>query len=106
MHRLLSAGGFLALAVLLVLASVPGDPQPVAGVGADLAATSAGTGAATARAGGLGSWWGEHGKTVVNVLSCVVDGAGLARLMGLGIPGVGGYVAAAAVIVAAVGCIA
>jgi hypothetical protein len=104
MHRCWAASAFLALAVFLVLGSTPGEPQPTASDRANLAVGMSDAGALAARAGGFGNWWARNGKEIVQTLACIVDGAGLARLMGFGIPGVGGVVAAAAVVVSSIGC--
>jgi hypothetical protein len=45
-----------------------------------------------------------HAKDVAEFTACVVDGVAGARLLAMGISGVGGAAAAAAIAAAAIGC--
>jgi hypothetical protein len=64
---------------------------------------------ASAPALALGSgprdWWQENGPTVVEALGCFLNGAAVARLALGGLTGVGGFLAAAALIEGALGCL-
>jgi hypothetical protein len=54
---------------------------------------------------GFANWWGKHGTQVVEFAGCMLDGAGLARLLIAGISGVGGVLVAAGLVVAALACL-
>jgi hypothetical protein len=61
--------------------------------------------AAAMTGAGVAGWWGRHSKTVIGVTECILDGAALARLFVVGVSGVGGVVAAAALGLAALTCL-
>ncbi len=62
--------------------------------------------AVTAQGAGFGDWWQKHGQQVVEFAGCLLDGAGIARLLIAGVSAVGGVLAAAGLVVGALACLA
>jgi hypothetical protein len=83
-----------------------GQGRPLlAGRTAFVAGTSPESAPAAAAGEGFTDWWGKHGQQVAEFAACMLDGAGLARLLIAGISGVGGVLAAAALIAGALACL-
>jgi len=57
-----------------------------------------------AHGAGLASWWAANGKTAVVAAACLIEGYAASALFVSGVTGVGGVVAAAGLVVAALAC--
>jgi hypothetical protein len=60
---------------------------------------------AGASGAGFGTWWHTHGKRTVELAGCYVTGLSAASLLVGGVTGVGGFVIATGIVVAAVACL-
>ena len=109
--------GAIALATSAARSTVSVTPVPILGCSGAFATTEAygapeawascmQNDANAAHGAGLLSWWQGHGKEVAQVVGCALDGAGIGRMLALGMAAAGGAWAAAGLAAAALGCLA